>query len=314
MDQLLSISSELSVCEAMVEDILEKLDDLESPSIVSENLYLLLLLAGNCRSHIKLHVQKQQGGTKGYKSAKETFDVTFDQKEGDIKVEVESSDDELETGTKRKRRKRDCVVKKEDSFNSESLGLHYENTEYLENSDNGSDTDFEPYKSDKYSKESFSCDICSKIFAKKSKLEKHIETHGSKKAFSCQLCDKNFKHEQNLRLHFNKIHGENDNKKLFNCDKCGESFARIESLKKHMEVHSVEESPFHCKPCIRSFPDESKLDQHNKRQHREIWMKENKKNLLSCEQCEKTFMSSDHLMKHILKHAEKRKSNNVNSQ
>ncbi len=49
MDQLLSISSELSVCEAMVEDILEKLDDLESPSIVSENLYLLLLLAGNCR-------------------------------------------------------------------------------------------------------------------------------------------------------------------------------------------------------------------------------------------------------------------------
>ncbi len=65
-------------------------------------------------------------------------------------------------------------------------GLHYENTEYLENSDNGSDTDFEPYKSDKYSKESFSCDICSKIFAKKSKLERHIETHGSKKAFSCQ--------------------------------------------------------------------------------------------------------------------------------
>ena len=49
MDQLLSISNALSVCEAMVEGILEKLDDLESPSIVSENLYLLLLLAGNCR-------------------------------------------------------------------------------------------------------------------------------------------------------------------------------------------------------------------------------------------------------------------------
>ena len=33
------------------------------------------------RSHIKLHVQNQQDGVKRYKSAKECFDVTFDQKE-----------------------------------------------------------------------------------------------------------------------------------------------------------------------------------------------------------------------------------------
>ena len=66
------------------------------------------------------------------------------------------------------------------------IGLNFENTQYLENSDNGSDADFEPYKSDKSPKESFSCDICSKNFAKKSKLERHMETHGSKKSFSCQ--------------------------------------------------------------------------------------------------------------------------------
>ena len=65
-------------------------------------------------------------------------------------------------------------------------GLHFGKTEKLKNSDNGSDADFEPYKSDKSTKESFSCEICSKLFAKKSKLERHMETHSSKKSFSCQ--------------------------------------------------------------------------------------------------------------------------------
>ena len=105
MDGLLSVNNEISACEISATKILQKLIKIESPSIVKENLNLILLLAANCRSHILEHVKHNLNTKPNFtierKSSKKikTSGNHYASKEGDVKVEVESSDDGNEMNT-----------------------------------------------------------------------------------------------------------------------------------------------------------------------------------------------------------------------
>lgn len=52
----------------------------------------------------------------------------------------------------------------------------------------------------------FSSEVCSKSFALKDQLSKHIETHTKKKAFTCEICGKAFKQHYNISRHMKLIH------------------------------------------------------------------------------------------------------------
>ena len=55
-----------------------------------------------------------------------------------------------------------------------------------------------------------SCNICTKSFQTKMKLNIHIKTiHGSQKHYKCESCNKLFSQAYNLKKHIEKVHEGN---------------------------------------------------------------------------------------------------------
>lgn len=49
--------------------------------------------------------------------------------------------------------------------------------------------------------QSFKCSTCSKVFARKSDLSRHIKIHSGVKPFKCHHCTKRFQRKDHLKLH-----------------------------------------------------------------------------------------------------------------
>lgn len=82
----------------------------------------------------------------------------------------------------------------------------------------------------------FICGTCSKAFAKKKELDRHvISVHTAVKQFGCGSCPKTFSRKDKL-LNHEKTHVLNA---IFNCSLCPAVFIRKEMLDMHVKVHQL---------------------------------------------------------------------------
>ena len=85
----------------------------------------------------------------------------------------------------------------------------------------------------------YGCQLCSKVFNRKSLLENHIRRHFDYRPFKCTSCEKSFKTRQYLTGHINGVH---KNDKQFVCDKCDARFSWRTTWKRHIQSHVIKSS------------------------------------------------------------------------
>ncbi|GBN08562.1 Protein glass [Araneus ventricosus] len=110
----------------------------------------------------------------------------------------------------------------------------------------------------------FVCPTCSKSFAWKNSLAKHVKIHTGEKLFTCEICQKYFGRNDNLKQHM-KTHSKENN---FKCNIYDRSFQRKHCFAMHMQKH--QEKKYDCGKCDLSFISLQHLNQHVRASHPEI--------------------------------------------
>jgi len=138
----------------------------------------------------------------------------------------------------------------------------------------------------------FVCEICKKTFKKKHQLKNHGLVHSGAKKFACQYCTKMFKQIGHLKTHTEEIHNSDVNH--FVCNLCEKSFKSERKLKYHQKfTHSEPKKKVSCPTCGSNF-SRGKLKQHILRDHQKLLP-------YSCQHCDKKFVSSYYLQRHLKK-------------
>ncbi|XP_045133224.1 zinc finger protein 678-like isoform X2 [Portunus trituberculatus] len=128
----------------------------------------------------------------------------------------------------------------------------------------------------------YQCQICSKTFTFYQCLWNHSWSHKTQKSFPCDKCPKKYHYYQNLWNHY-KVHSDH---KLFTCGMCKMNFTNSSELIYHMKDHpeyleaeikscgtrdlmtsDMNEMPFMCDICCRSFRLKVSLMSHMKKCH-----------------------------------------------
>lgn len=135
-----------------------------------------------------------------------------------------------------------------------------------------------------------SCEVCTKTFAKREHLTKHLRIHKSdNKRYSCEYCQKAFRDRYELVRHTRRHTGDFP----FRCQDCNKGFMRHERYMTHLRWHSGER-PYQCTMCEKSFRDRSELNRHSRRHTGDLPYK--------CETCGKGFLRRERYVTHVRIH------------
>ena len=110
----------------------------------------------------------------------------------------------------------------------------------------------------------------------------------------CSQCDFSSSHGGSLRAHLKMHSGEKSNHKPFECISCLKYFRNASKLKEHALIHS-NDKPYKCTSCSKSYNNHGSLSH-----HRQI----HNPNNVSCDLCQKRFISKDRLKAHMKHHLE----------
>ncbi|XP_053407621.1 zinc finger protein 1 homolog isoform X9 [Mercenaria mercenaria] len=166
------------------------------------------------------------------------------------------------------------------------------------------------------------CQICSKVFACKGNLRKHMKRHGEKR-ITCPVCSKGFYRVDEMRQHLIHIH-ENRAQYEHICEVCGKMYKSRSSLQSHTYKHcSKPRDDTKCKICAKILSCKKKRLEHEKRHtegfkiskctlcnrffknsadHKKVCsgMQETEKH--ECAECGSVFLESKYLANHMKKH------------
>jgi len=143
--------------------------------------------------------------------------------------------------------------------------------------------------------ESFRCGQCDSLFANQYSLKKHVKKAHEVKQYPCDVCAKSFHKHHLLRSHMVEHTGDPF---PFRCNQCGKPFKYAMYLKRHERVHKG----YVCDLCNLTLEKWTDLHQHKASEHPPIQPVE----ILSCDQCDKTFQNNFFLKKHKQVHIETR--------
>ena len=135
----------------------------------------------------------------------------------------------------------------------------------------------------KKSRPTHECEDCGKKFDKPNQLRAHKVVHTGEKPFSCETCSKCYAYKSDLNKHILKHHRQVDNVKEKNpskvedpennsnyrheCQDCGKKFPAPSKLQRHRIVHTGEK-PFSCDTCSKCYFYKCDLNRHILKHHR----------------------------------------------
>ena len=97
------------------------------------------------------------------------------------------------------------------------------------------------------------CNLCNKLFSKKSNLRKHVKSVHEKIKFKCEICNKELSRKGDLRRHKLSVHSKSIELK---CTVCEKKFSRKDYLLAHKNVCCK------CRHCHEQFSSPSELLNH----------------------------------------------------
>jgi hypothetical protein len=110
------------------------------------------------------------------------------------------------------------------------------------------------------------CDICGKLFHKKS-LKKHKTREHLSQKYACEVCGVIVSSSHNLVRHFKKVHEQVGKEEQ--CETCGRKFKSLSSLNYHItRVHSdMVNNRVGCGKCDKLFTTKRHLNRHMRKVH-----------------------------------------------
>ena len=114
----------------------------------------------------------------------------------------------------------------------------------------------------------FKCNICEKVFHRNYILQNHIAMSHGEKTLQCNECNSVFRHPKQLTEHKRWVHSSADDLK---CAKCGEQCNSLKELSKHKLTH-LKASQFMCFICNKVFVRKKDLTHHKATYHGVISM------------------------------------------
>ncbi|OLN88711.1 Zinc-responsive transcriptional regulator ZAP1 [Colletotrichum chlorophyti] len=129
------------------------------------------------------------------------------------------------------------------------------------------------------------------VFAQRSKLERHLQTHTGFKPVKCHICNLPLSAKQSLAQHMRTHTGEKP--WLCTFPGCQMAFKQQSALTMHMRTHTGEK-PLECEICHKRFGESSNLSKHRKTH--------NMKGQFKCSYCDKDFHRLDQKRRHEKTH------------
>ncbi|XP_059054954.1 zinc finger protein 585A-like [Achroia grisella] len=151
-------------------------------------------------------------------------------------------------------------------------------------------------------KREFICDVCTKTFTKKSRLESHMVTHDTalaKQLSYCTTCNVQYKNIYIYRGHLRN--STNHSERNYACVECDKKFSSRAYWIQHYNFYHLQKSQFICEQCDKIFISDWRLRNHKQKYHGLDRPRDHQ-----CNECGKKFFTLAILRGHQLTHSEQR--------